>query len=137
MDDCASQISHESFVAQDYPVRDGGAYQLTESPMPKKSHDLIDNLVDPFCSGSPGSMRSHDVSASRAPLEKSPPLRPNRRREADVELGVRGTSKRSLPDPQSRMSMIHHWKSPIGKTIPLSTSFLFGVLMFRSPRIWI
>lgn len=133
MDDCAS---HESFIAQDYPVRDRGAYQLTEPPIPKNSKSL-DDLVDPFCSGPPGSVRSHDVSVPRAPrLEKSPPLRPNRRKEADVELGTRGASRRSVPDPQSGI-LIHHWKSPIGKTISLSTSFLFRILMFRSPRIWI
>lgn len=130
--DWASRMSHES-IAPDHPVH-GGAYLLTESPIPRNWKSL-DNLNDPY-DHRPGSIWSHDVSDPRAlKLEKLPPLRPNRRGEADAELGGMGASRNN--NSQLRISMIHHWRSPIGKTIPLSISFLFGILIFHSPRIWI
>lgn len=134
-----SGVSRDSFVAPDDPVRDGSAYVLTESPMPKAPKSL-DDLDDPFPYGSPGSLdKSWTFDASEpSPLraEKLSPLRPNRRKGEDIELGgSHPLPNNALADRRSRTSMnyiIDNWRSPIGKIIPFLTSFLFGILIFFS-----
>ncbi len=139
-----SAISHDSFIAPDDPVRDGDAYVLTESPIPKTAKSL-DDFDDSYSYGPRGSMDktwTYDASEPRPPrVEKLSPLRPNRRTGDDIELGGSvPLPNNALADRRSRIPMnhiIHNWRSPIGKIIPFLISFLFGILIFCSPRIWI
>jgi len=110
-----SAVSHDSFVAPD--ARDGGAYGLTESPIPKAAKSL-DGLDDPYSYGSPSSTdKTWTFVASESRPPHVSPLRPNRRNGEDIELGGSDLlPSNALADRRSRISMNHiinSWKSPI------------------------